>query len=103
MNKFSQPQYYGGQTFYMTGSESGEKLAKSIQSQLIENLIEGNHRQIKAVNNLLILKAGSAPTVIIECGFLSNAKEEILLKSDDYQEKIAWSIFNGIVEYFTLE
>lgn len=103
MNKFPQTQYYGGQTFYMTGSETGEKLAESIQRVLIENLIEGNNRQIKAANNLLILKAGSAPTVIVECGFLSNAKEEILLKTDDYQEKIAWSIYNGIVEYFALE
>lgn len=103
MNKFPQSQYYGGQTFYMTGSEEGKKLAQSIQTKLLENLIEGNTRQIKAVDNMLILKAGSAPTVIVECGFLSNAKEESLLITDAYQDKIAWSVFNGILDYFANE
>ena len=103
MNKFPQTQYFGGQTFYMTGSEEGKTLAQSIQTQLLENLIEGNNRQIKAASNLLILKAGNAPTVIVECGFLSNVKEEAMLKTNDYQDKIAWSIFNGILDYFAIE
>lgn len=101
MNKFGQSKYYGAQTFYMSGSTEGERLAKSIQVQLRENLIEGNNRQIKAVNNLLILKAGSAPTVVVECGFLSNPREEELLQESDYQDKIAWSIYNGIIVYIT--
>lgn len=100
MNKFPQTQYFGGQTFYMTGSEEGKKLAQSIQAKLLDNLIEGNNRQIKSASNFLILKAASAPTVIVECGFLSNEKEEALLKTDAYQDKIAWSIFNGILDYF---
>lgn len=100
MNKFQQAQYYGAQTFYMKGSEEGARLAECIQNQMVENLIEGNNRKIKAVDNLLILKAGSSPAVIVECGFLSNAREEALLKTDEYQEKIAWSIYSGIMEYF---
>lgn len=100
MNKFPQSQYFGAQTFYMDGSEEGKRLAQSIQTRLLENLIEGNHRQIKAVNNLLILKADSAPTVIVECGFLSNPKEESMLITDEYQDRIAWSIFYGILDYF---
>jgi N-acetylmuramoyl-L-alanine amidase len=87
----------------MTGSEKGKKLAQSIQTKLLENLIEGNTRQIKAVSNMIILKAGSAPAVIVECGFLSNAKEESLLITNAYQDKIAWSIFNGILDYFANE
>jgi N-acetylmuramoyl-L-alanine amidase len=103
MNKFTQSQYFGAQTFYMKGSEEGARLAECIQSQLVDNLIEGNNRKIKAADNLLILKAGSAPSVIVECGFLSNAREEALLKTDEYQEKIAWSIYSGILEYFASE
>ena len=103
MNKFPQTQYFGGQTFYMTGSEEGKKLAQSIQTRLVENLIEDNNRQIKSANNFLILKASSSPTVIVECGFLSNLKEEAMLKTDAYQDKIAWAIFNGILEYFSME
>lgn len=100
MNKFPQSQYFGAQTFYMKGSEEGKKLAQSIQSRLLEYLIEGNNRQIKEASNLLILKAGSAPAVIVECGFLSNPKEESLLITDEYQDRIAWAIFCGILDYF---
>jgi N-acetylmuramoyl-L-alanine amidase len=103
MNKFPQAQYYGAQTFYMKGSDQGARLAECIQAQMVENLIEGNNRKIKAADNLLILKAGDAPSVIVECGFLSNASEEVLLKTDEYQEKIAWSIYSGILEYFASE
>jgi len=103
MNKFPQSQYFGAQTFYMKGSEQGERLAECIQARMVEDLIEGNKRKIKAVDNLRILKAGSAPAVIVECGFLSNDAEEALLKTDDYQEKIAWSIYSGIMEYFAEE
>ena len=100
LNMFSQPQYYGAQTFYMKNSEEGKRLAKSIQDQLIRVLNRGNTRQIKASDQYLILKASSAPTVLVECGFLSNPEEERLLKTDEYQEKIAWAIYSGIVSYF---
>ncbi len=102
MNKFGQSKYYGGQIFYLAGSTEGKKLAELIQRQIRENLIEGNTRQIKSVDNLLILKAVSAPSVVVECGFLSNPLEESLLKRDDYQDRIAWCIYNGILEYLAL-
>ena len=66
-------------------------------------MIEGNIRKAKNADNLLILKADSAPSVIVECGFLSNPKEEALLKTDAYQDRIAWSVFNGILDYFANE
>ncbi|NLO82366.1 MAG: N-acetylmuramoyl-L-alanine amidase CwlD [Clostridiales bacterium] len=100
LNKFPQSKYYGAQTFYMAGSEEGQKLAQCIQSRLIDVLNRGNTRQIKAVNDLLILKAGQAPSVVVECGFLSNPQEEKLLKDDGYQEQVAWAIYCGIVDYF---
>lgn len=101
MNKFDQTQYYGAQTFYMSGSEKGKLLAEKIQEKLIANLGRNNKRQAKAVNNLMILKAGSSPVVIVECGFLSNPEEAALLMQDDYQEKVAWSIYSGVIDYFT--
>ena len=84
----------------MTGSEEGKKLAQCIQTKLLDILNHGNTRQIKAVSDLLILKAGQAPSVVVECGFLSNPQEEKLLKSDEYQEQVAWAIYCGIVDYF---
>ena len=100
LNMFSQSKYYGAQTFYMKNSEEGKKLAKCIQDQLLSILNRGNTRQIKDSDQYLILKASSAPTVLVECGFLSNPKEEKLLKTDEYQEKIAWAIYSGIISYF---
>lgn len=41
------------------------------------------------------------PTVIIECGFLSNPEETNLLKTDAYQNKLVWGIYTGLQEYFT--
>ena len=100
LNKFHQSKYYGARTFYMAGSQEGQKLAQCIQTKLIDILDRGNTRQIKAVSDLLILKAGQAPSVVVECGFLSNPQEERLLKTDEYQEQVAWAIYCGIMDYF---
>jgi len=40
------------------------------------------------------------PTVLVECGFLSNNEEEEKLQSDEYQEKVAWAVYTGLIEYF---
>jgi len=101
LNKFKQPQYFGAQTFYMSGSYEGEKLAQNIQRQLIQVLGRGNRREIKPVKDFLILKAVSLPTVLVECGFLSNPDEEQLLLTDQYQELVAWAILLGILDYFS--
>lgn len=101
LNQFSQPQYFGAQTFYMKGSEEGEQLAECIQQQLIRILNRGNKRQIKAADNFLILKAVESPSVIVECGFLSNPQEEALLTTDEYQDQVAWAIYCGIVSYLS--
>lgn len=101
LNYFSQPQYYGAQTFYMQGSGEGELLAKSIQGQLLRVLARGNKRDIKASDSFLVLKAVDSPSVLVECGFLSNPQEETLLTTDDYQEEVAWGIYCGIISYLS--
>ncbi|MBR6542176.1 MAG: N-acetylmuramoyl-L-alanine amidase, partial [Anaerotignum sp.] len=47
-----------------------------------------------------ILRTTDIPAVIVECGFLSNAEEEKLLNDAGYQEKLAWAIYSGILDYF---
>ncbi|NLI60078.1 MAG: N-acetylmuramoyl-L-alanine amidase CwlD [Clostridiales bacterium] len=101
LNQFGQPQYFGAQTFYMKGSEEGKRLAQSIQEQLIRVLNRGNKREIKASDSFLILKAVQSPSVLVECGFLSNPQEETLLTTDDYQEEVAWAIYCGIISYLS--
>ena len=46
------------------------------------------------------MKHVDIPICLVECGFLSNDTEESLLVTDEYQEKLAWGIYNGIMDYF---
>ena len=100
LNKIPQPQYDGWQTFYKEGSKEGAKLAKSIQTSLNEAIQRENNRVAKTIENIYIIRKVEIPTTIVECGFLSNPEEEKLLLQDDYQNKLAWGIYNGIISYF---
>ena len=100
LNKIPQKQYDGWQTFYKEGSKEGEKLAKLIQGELKEAIQKENNRIPKTIDNIYIIKHVEIPTTIVECGFLSNPDEEKLLLEDEYQNKLAWGIYNGIVKYF---
>ena len=100
LNKIPQNQYDGWQTFYKDGSEQSAKLAKSIQSSLNDAIEKENNRVAKTIDNIYIIKHVEIPTTIVECGFLSNPQEEQQLLEDEYQNKLAWGIYNGIINYF---
>ncbi len=100
LNKIPQPQYDGWQTFYREGDEEGAKLAKQIQENLSKNIDKENNRIAKTIDNIYIIKHVEIPITIVECGFLSNPEEEKKLLDDEYQNKIAWGIYNGIIDYF---
>lgn len=100
LNKIPQPQYDGWQTFYKEGSEEGAKLAKIIQESLNKTIQKENNRIAKTIDKIYIIKHVEIPTTIVECGFLSNPEEEKLLLEDDYQNRLAWGIYNGIIDYF---
>lgn len=100
LNKIPQQQYDGWQTFYKAGSEKGKKIAESIQKNLNESIQKENNRIAKTIDNIYIIKHVEIPTTIVECGFLSNPEEEKKLLNDEYQNKLAWGIYNGIIDYF---
>lgn len=100
LNKIPQSQYSGWQTFFKAGDEDSKKLATSIQNNLNEAMQKENKREPLKINNIYIIKKVEIPTTIVECGFLSNPEEEKLLQQDEYQEKLAWGIYNGIMQYF---
>lgn len=93
----------GAQVFYYGKSEKGEKLAKFIQNNVSKVSVLNSKRSAKANSDYYIIKNVSNPAVIVECGFLSNVAETALLKNEDYQRKIAWSIHMGILEYLNEE
>ena len=100
LNKIPQSQYYGWQCFYNTKNEKSIDLAKSIQESLNESIEKENNRVAMKLDSVYIMKNVEIPISIVECGFLSNPEEERELLEDSYQEKLAWGIYNGIMEYF---
>lgn len=94
-NSFTEEKYRGAQVFYYGPSERSRELAASIQQALIEFQDQDNTRQEKANEDYYLLRKETVPTVICECGFMSNAAEEALLKSEMYQEKISLGDFSG--------
>lgn len=98
-NSYPDPSVKGAQVFYYSESEEGRRLAETIQKSLTDRLNDGNTREAKANDSYYMLKKTPTPTVIVECGFLSNYEESALLSEDMYQERIAWAIVMGIMQY----
>lgn len=99
-NSFPKGDVKGAQVFYYKESEKGKELANKIQKRLKEVVDIENDRVSKANESYYVLKQIEIPSVIVECGFLSNHIEREKLLSDEYQEKIAWAIYMGILDYF---
>ena len=100
LNKIPQSQYYGWQCFYNTKNDKSIELAKSIQEKLNEAIQKENNRVAMKLDSIYIMKNVEIPISVVECGFLSNPEEEKQLLEDNYQEKLAWGIYNGIIDYF---
>ena len=100
LNKIPQSKYWGWQTFYKQESKEGQELATSIQNALNQAIQKENERVPMKIDNVYIIKNVEIPTTIVECGFLSNPEEEQLLLTDEYQNKLAWGIYTGIMDYF---
>lgn len=98
-NSYTSPEVYGAQCFYRTDSAQGEQLASIIQKQIIISTNQTKIREIKGNDDYYLLKHSPLPTVIVECGFLSNPEEEKLLLTDEYKRKMAWAIHLGILQY----
>ncbi len=106
LNSFKEdPSVRGAQTFYSTGQgeaavlERGKLLAEAIQAQLETGIPDEKDRAALGKNDVFLLKKTTVPTVIVECGFLSNLEEGKLLTQTDYQKKLAACIYAGILEY----
>ena len=100
MNKLNETKYSGWQTFYKNKDDKSKKLAQCIQSSLNSFIEKENTRQIKSISNIYLSKHVKMPFVVVECGFLSNPDEAILLSKEEYQDNLAWSIYIGIMDYF---
>ena len=97
-NYFSNEKYSGPQVFYADNPES-EQLAKMLQSQLVASLCPGNSRREKKSTGVYLMDHIRCTGVLVECGFLSNAQEEALLRKAEYQKKLVCVIAATVSGY----
>lgn len=100
-NSYHEEYVRGAQVFYYNGSVTGKKLAELIQKRFVINVDPKNKREAKANDSYYLLKKTSRPIVIVECGFLSNSEEAEKLNTQLYQEKAAWAVHMGIMQYLS--
>ena len=88
-NTFTDEEYHGAQVFYAP-TEGSQALAETMQEALRAALDPENSRQAKPIpDSVYLMNHVSCPAVLVECGFLSNPEEEALLRSADYQIRLA--------------
>jgi len=97
MNSFTNSKLRGAQVFYDKSSEISRSLALSIQNYFANELPSSDKGV--SVGDYYMLKCTTAPSVICECGFLSNSEDESLLLTPSYQDKVASCIYKGILNF----
>lgn len=102
LNAIPSARWSGAQTFFHGEYKENEEVARFIQDELRRNL-ENTSRKAKRINGIYLMERSNKPGALIEVGFLSNPNEEKLLADDRYQEKLAASIYNGVLRYFSNE
>lgn len=101
-NHFTESKYLGTQVFYSKNHPHSQVIAESIRTAVTTLLQPDNTRKCKESSNVYLLDNATVPSVIVECGFLSNPDEAYLLSKEDYRDKMAYCIYLGILEYIYL-
>lgn len=99
-NHFTESQYSGAQMFYSTKNGSSKEMAESIRNRVVTLLQPENKRENKpATSSIYLLWNTKVPAVLIECGFLSNQSEAAKLNNPEYQKKMAFAMYSGMLDY----
>lgn len=99
-NSYTNHSLHGAQVFYDKTSDISKQIAGLIQTEFQKNLEQAN--KCTSPGDYYMLKCTTAPSVIVECGFLSNEAEEKLLLTDEYQQKIVNSVYLGIINFLQM-
>ncbi len=102
LNALPSERWRGAQTFYYPAFDENRHLARMVQAEIRRNL-ENTNREALQIDGIYLLKHSETPGALVEIGFLSNVEERELLKSEEYQEQMAASIYQGILRYVTEE
>lgn len=97
-NQFSDSRYSGAQVFY--GNVDGsQQLAETMQALFLRYLNPGSRRKAKPAESVYLMRHINHPGILIECGFLSNVQEEMLLRSEQYQKKLCAVIASALMTW----
>lgn len=99
-NSFTDSTVKGAQAFYQENYEESKLFAEGVQSQLLSQLPNAKSECNKG--DYYLLKESNYPSIIVECGYLTNKEEESMLMTEEYREKVAYAIMCGVVKYFDL-
>ena len=98
-NTYEGESTHGFQTFAAT-TDGSKEIAEGVQQTLIKSLDIENKRKVKPMpNTVYIMEHITCPAILIECGFLTNKKEEAMLQQEDYQKQLAAAITVGVLTY----
>lgn len=100
LNKFTTSAAFGAQVFYSPKFDEARQLGVCVQKSVVGLLQPENNRVVKQGNkNTFLLKNAPIPSVIVECGFLSNSQELERLKTEEYQSQMAFAVTDGIISF----
>lgn len=97
-NSYTTPDIFGAQVFYHTKTEEAEDIATLVQESL-RAIDPNNKREIKENDTYYMLKFTEVPTIIVECGFLTNPEEAAKLTTEEYQDEVAFAICEGVIKW----
>ena len=97
MNKFDDRSVKGPMCYFQAGAEEGKALAASVIESVCAAL--GRDPRLPNPGNNFVTRLPSVPSVLVECGFLSNSEDEMNLQDPEYQQKLADGITDGILDY----
>lgn len=102
-NMFEESKYKGTQVFYSQNNPKSKTMAEYVRVAVKGLLQPNNERECKAAtSSIYVLDNATVPAILVECGFLSNPEEEQLLKTSNYKNALAYSIYSGFMEYYYL-
>lgn len=102
MNSFPIEKYCGLQVYYSESAPRSAQLAEAIQSTVRKSLQYDNDRKTKpSGEDIYLLNDAKHPSVLIECGFLSNREECELLCQRAYQKRLCTCIYAALINYFS--
>ena len=95
MNKYSASSSHGAQVFYDDEKGTGKVFAETLQEIFKKQLTSA--RAEAQSGDLYMLKCIDKPSILVECGFLSNPEEELLLTKPEYQKKVCLCIASALL------